>query len=266
MEKKGEIFSHSKLWVYESCPEYYKIKYVDKALPKLPISMSLFLGSVVHESLEWLYHQTKNREILVNELIENYSEIWDTNYSNEVKIYNGSPKEYFNKGVKFLVDYYMKNKPFKENTVGIEQKVLFSLDNEERYKIQGFIDRVVFNNGVYEVHDYKTNRIMKTQEELDSDRQLGLYHIGLKNVFGEGIKVRLYWHFLAFNQKLSSERTEQQLEKLKIETLELIEKIESDTEWAACGKKFCDWCEYKRKNNLNYREIVSLKNQELKFN
>ena len=55
MEGKEEVYSHSRLWLYENCPEYFKIKYLDKALPDLPVSMALFLGGVVHESLEWLY-------------------------------------------------------------------------------------------------------------------------------------------------------------------------------------------------------------------
>ena len=26
----GTLYSHSKLWLYESCPEFYKLKYIDK--------------------------------------------------------------------------------------------------------------------------------------------------------------------------------------------------------------------------------------------
>ena len=116
-------------------------------------------------------------------------------------------------------------------------------------------------DGTYEIHDYKTNQFMKKKSELDSDRQLGFYHIGLKEIFGKDIKVKLFWHFLSFNQKVSSERTDEQLEKLKIDTLNLIKSIESETKWKACGKKFCDWCEYKRKNSTNYEEVLNLRNK-----
>ena len=52
---------------------------------------------------------------------------------------------------------------------------------------------------------------------------------------------------------MESRRKEEELEQLKKETLELIKKIESTTFWPACGKKWCDWCEYKRLNSLeNY--------------
>ena len=261
MKEEGEIYSHSRLWLYENCPEYFKIKYLDNALPDLPVSMALFLGGLVHESLEWLYHQIKNREIGIDELIEDYSDRWNSQCSEKIRIPWGTPEEHFNRGVKFLVDYYVKNKPFKENTVAIERRVLFPLDSAGKYKIQGFIDRIVLNDdGVYEVHDYKTNQFMKCKEELDKDRQLGFYHLGLKEIFGEDVKVKLYWHFLSFNQMVSSERTDEQLEKLKSETLNLIKKIKSETIWQSCGKKFCDWCEYKRKNSTTYEEVLSLKN------
>ena len=260
MEEKEEVYSHSRLWLYENCPEYFKIKYLDRALPDFPVSMALFLGGVVHESLEWLYHQTRNREIKIDELIEHYSEKWTAQYDEGVRIPWGTPEEHFNRGIKFLVDYYVKNNPFKENTIAIEKRILFPLDSEGRYKIQGFIDRVVLNeDGIYEIHDYKTNQFMKNKEELDSDRQLGFYHIGLKEIFGNDIRVKLYWHFLSFNKRVSSERTDDQLAKLKKDTLNLIEKMKAETKWSACGKKFCDWCEYKRKNKINYEDVLGLK-------
>ena len=83
MEEKIEIYSHSRLWLYENCPEYFKIKYLDKALPDLPVSMALFLGGMIHESLEWLYHQTKNRK----------NAGYNSNYSHAVNNYWKYPKK-----------------------------------------------------------------------------------------------------------------------------------------------------------------------------
>jgi len=121
---------------------------------------------------------------------------------------------------------------------------------EDKHYIQGYIDRIVLNQGRYEVHDYKTNQKIKSQKEVDEDRQLAFYHLGLKKLFGENIKVDLIWHFLAFNEKVVSSRTDVELEKLRKDTLALIEKIENNTEWNACGSKWCDWCSYKKINGL----------------
>jgi len=253
----SKIFSHSRLWLYESCPEFYRLKYIDKKLPPMPTSMPLFLGSIVHESLEWLYHQIKHRKIEVDDLIEHFTDEWTKTFDENIKVENGDEVDAYNRGVRFLIDYYTKNKPFNQNVLAIEHKVLFPLDSEGKYKIQGFIDRLdMAEDGTYEVHDYKTNQSMKNKDQIDNDRQLALYDIGLRETFGKDIKVKLIWHFLNFNRQVVSERTSEQLEKLKLDTIELIKKIESATEWPACNGRYCDWCCYKRENGATYEQFI----------
>ena len=251
--KTGKMYSHSKLWLFESCPEFYKLKYIDKKVPPMPTSMPLFLGSVVHEALEWLYHQVRHREMNVDELIEYFTDQWTSQFNDNIRIDNGDEIDAYNKGVRFLMDYYTKNKPFKQNVLAIERKIIFPLDENGEYKIQGFIDRLdMAEDGTYEVHDYKTNQSMKRKEDLDSDRQLALYDIGLRETFGKDIKVKLIWHFLNFNLQVTSQRTPEELDNLRNDTLELIKKIESTTEWPACKGRYCDWCNYKKENGLTY--------------
>ena len=80
----------------------------------------------------------------------------------------------------------------------------------------------------------------------------------MKELFGKNIQVKLFWHFLAFNKKVGSERSQEQLDTLKNETLKLIKKIKETTYWPSCNKKWCDWCEYKRKNNLTYENFMKI--------
>lgn len=256
-KENGKVYSHSRLWLYESCPEFYKLKYIDKKLPVIPTHISLFLGSVVHEALEWLYHQVKYHEITIDELIEYFTERWTSQFSEDVRIENGDEVDAYNKAVRFLVDYYTKHRPFKENVLAIERKIMFPLDEEKKYFIQGYIDRLdLASDGTYEVHDYKTNAYPKKQSEVDNDRQLALYHIGLQETFGKDIKVKLIWHFLSHNLQMVSQRSEERLIKLRVETLNLVKEIESATEWPACKGKYCDWCRYKSEKGLTYEEFI----------
>lgn len=253
-KKKVKIYSHSKLWLYEHCPEAYKIKYIDKKFPELPKSIEAFLGDIVHQSLDWFYTELLKVNIVsLDDFIHQFIQYWKRNFSEELRI-NSSFNEnhYFNKGIKFLVDYYEKNKPFPDNTIATEKEFFFDLDEKGEYKIRGFIDRIVLNKkeNEYEVHDYKTNDWLKSQEEIDADGQLAFYHLGINDLFGKQEKVKLVWHFLAHNRKMESRRTQQELKHLKEETFILIKKIESTVSWPACGKKWCDWCEYKRRNGL----------------
>jgi len=107
---------------------------------------------------------------------------------------------------------------------------------------------VLSESGEFEVHDYKTNAMIKRQAEVDKDRQLAFYHLGLKETYGEEIKVKLIWHFLAHNKDVISHRSDEQLEELKESTLKLIKYIEGNDFWPPCGKRWCDWCSWKKNN------------------
>ncbi len=242
-----EVYSHSKLCLYESCPEAYKVKYIDKTFPELPSSIHAFLGSAVHSALEYLYEKLMGGKVItLDELIEFFARTWHDNYALDIRVPVGERAEdFFNRGMKFLIDYYHSNLPFSGETIDLERKIYFPL--AEGIYIVGYIDRIEKKeDGSYEVHDYKTNKKMKSQEEVDADRQLAFYHLGLQDLFGTDVRVILTWHFLAHNKKIHSFRTQEQLMKLKNETLDLIDKINNTKEWPACEKPWCDWCAYKR--------------------
>ncbi len=58
---------------------------------------------------------------------------------------------------------------------------MMRLDEEGEYKVGGAIDRLDEDDeGIYEIHDYKTSETLSEQKKLDDDRQLGLYQIGVQ--------------------------------------------------------------------------------------
>ncbi len=245
-----KIFSHSRLSSFEQCKLKYKFRYIDKIIPDMERTIESYLGNVVHSVLEWLYNQVKKNEIpTIDEVIVKYSEIWKKEYEEEILIVKKqmTAGDYFNKGIQFLIDYYMRHKPFDDNTLAVEKEIIFNLDDEGNYKIRGFIDRLVYNLDTeeYEVHDYKTSNNLPKQKFLDKDRQLALYSIAIKELFGEEKKVILVWHYLSFNQKLYSKRTDEQLKQLKQETLNLIREIELTSNFSHKKSALCNWCEYK---------------------
>ena len=241
-----KIFSHSRLSTFEQCKFKYKLRYLDNIIPDIEKTIESHLGNVVHSVLEWLYNQVKKNKIpTIDEVIVKYSEIWKKEYEEEILIVKKqmTAKDYFNKGIQFLIDYYMRHKPFDDNTLAVEKEIIFNLDEEGNYKIRGFIDRLVYNLDTeeYEVHDYKTSNNLPKQKTLDKDRQLALYSIAIKELFGEEKKVILIWHYLSFNKKFHSKRTDEQLKQLKQETLDLIKKIELTTEFSPKKSALCNW-------------------------
>jgi putative RecB family exonuclease len=244
----SKIYSHSRLSTFEQCPFKFKLRYIDKIKPAIERTIESHLGSAVHETLEWLYEQVMNKHIpTIDEIITDYAVRWQDTYSKDTLIVKKqlTQKDYFNKGVQFLINYYTKNHPFNDNTLETEKKILIELN--ENYKLQGFIDRLVHNleKDEYEIHDYKTANNLPLKEKIENDRQLALYSIAIKELFGDDKKVILVWHYLAHNQKIISRRTNQQLANLKKETIYLIEKIESTENFPSKKSILCNWCEYK---------------------
>ncbi len=244
-----EIYSHSKLSTFEQCPLKYKFRYIDKIKPEIKQTIEGFLGNKVHDVLEWIYIEAaKGRVIELDEIIQKYAEAWHKDLNEEIKVVKVefSTEDYFNKGVQFLVNYFLRNNPFRDNTLATEKKIVLDLDEQGEFKLQGYIDRLVHNKeeNIFEIHDYKTSSSMKTQEELDKDRQLALYSMGIKKLFPEVKDIHLIWHFLAFDKKMVSKRSDEQLEELRKEIIELIKKIRTTKEFPPIPGVLCRWCEF----------------------
>ena len=241
-----KIYSHSKLSTFEQCPLKYKYRYIDQIKPEIEKTIESHLGTCVHDTLEWLYTQSQKNTPTIDNLIKYYAEKWKEKYSPKIAIVRQefTEKDYFNKGINFLIGYYTKHHPFKDGTFELEKKIVIRLGE---HKIQGFIDRLSLNplTKEYEIHDYKTANFLPSQKKADEDRQLALYSIAIKEIFGQEKKVKLIWHYLAHNTELTSQRTNLQLKLLKQQVHELIKKIESTTYFPTNKSILCNWCEYK---------------------
>jgi putative RecB family exonuclease len=114
--------------------------------------------------------------------------------------------------------------------------------------MQGIIDRISrASDGAIEIHDYKTGARVPSQRNLDEDRQLALYQLGLSRHYGEDTEYRLVWHYVARNRTCVSTRSPEALETLRARTIARIDEIESATEFPARKISLCGWCEYKER-------------------
>ncbi|MBR9702173.1 PD-(D/E)XK nuclease family protein [Candidatus Pacearchaeota archaeon] len=247
----AKIYSHSRISSFEQCPLKFKFRYIDKIRLEITQTIETHLGRTVHDTLEWLYTQVQKAKVpTIDEIITHYTQKWEENYNPEIPIIKKefTVKDYFNKGVEFIINYYTKHQPFDDNTLETEKKIMIDLDDKGEYKIIGFIDRLSHDieKDEYEIHDYKTANNLPMQEQVDNDRQLALYAIAIKESVGEEKKVCLTWHYLAHNKKICSNRTNEQLKQLKKDTLNKIKEIESATVFPHNKSILCNWCEYKK--------------------
>ena len=241
-------YSHSQLSTYETCPHQYKLAYVDKIEVETE-GIEAFMGSRVHEALEKLYRDLKVTKLnTLEELLSFYHQSWEKNWNDMVQIVRKdySAEDYRRLGEKCITDYYKRYYPFDHGkTLGLEEYIYFPLEKEKDYWIRGFIDRVTLVDGsVLEIHDYKTSNRLPTKEEVESDRQLAFYQMGVAEKWQGIQEVKLIWHYLTFDTEIHSSRTHDQLDQLRQVTLELIQRIEADRRFLPKEGPLCDWCDY----------------------
>ena len=143
-------YSHSKLSTFEQCKLKYKFKYIDKIKTEVEKTIESHLGEIVHDTLEWLYEKVLEKQIpTIDSTIDFFSEKWQEEYLPDILIVNKelTEKDYFTKGIRFILDYYTKHHPFDDNTLELEKRIIIKLlsENNEEHEILGFIDRLAFN-------------------------------------------------------------------------------------------------------------------------
>jgi len=244
-----EIYSHSRLSSFESCPRKFHYRYVLK-LPVETESIEAFAGKRVHEVLERLYKAALQRRFpSLERVLRLFRELWTEHFKPETvriaRAENG-PELYRENGERCLTNYYRRFYPFDaDETLGLEQRVSFSLDAAGAYRVQGVIDRVVrARDGALEIHDFKTAQRVPNQQTLDRDRQLALYQIGVAEKYGADQPIRLVWHYLLRDQVRTSTRTPEALEDLREHTIQLIDAIRMERNFEPRPSALCGWCEF----------------------
>ena len=242
------IYSHSQLSTYEQCPLKYKLSYRDKIKRDIE-GVEAFLGLRVHETLKKCYDDARLTKLnSLPDLLSYYDSIWQQNWHDSIVITKKdlAAEHYQALGKKMIETYYQRYTPFDSDiTIQTEMRLNFALDDDNKYRMLGDIDRLSrTGDGLYQIRDYTTSAHLPSQEEADNDRQLGLYQIGVQKNWPDIKNMRLIWHYLAFDRELISSRSEEAISKLLAETTRLIDEIDSATDFPPKESGLCDWCAY----------------------
>jgi putative RecB family exonuclease len=243
------IFSHSRLSTFERCARRFQYRYVLN-IPAEGESVEAFMGKRVHEVLERLYQFAARGMVpSLARVLARFRANWSEQFDGaRLRIVRSElcAEDYQRSGERCLENAYRRLYPFDDETLGLERELAFPLDAEGLYPVRGVIDRLVrARDGALEIHDYKTGRRVPSQDELDRDRQLALYEIGVRSALREEGEVRLVWHYLLPNQLRTSSRTPEQLEALRESTRAAIDRIRAETSWEARPGRLCAWSEYR---------------------
>lgn len=241
------IYSHSRISTFEQCKYKYKLQYIDKIKVETPTTIEAFMGDVVHRTLQKLYSELQYQKLnKLKELLDFYNQTWEKEFSESILIVKKefTAENYRKMGENYLTLYYERYNPFDQMTIlGLETEERMTLSDGNEYHVR--IDKLACKGDTYYVCDYKTNSRMKDQDDVDSDRQLAMYSIWVKDKYRDAKKVVLLWHMLAFDKDVTSERNEIQLQKLMQEVVDTIKEMESCKEWPTKVSALCDYCVYK---------------------
>ena len=261
------FYSHSRLSCYEKCPFQYKLKYVDRVQPPLGTSIEAFVGSMVHDALEWLYRLVRDGRVATREeLAGKYQELWDAEWKDDIRVikHELAVEHYRSNGQQWVEQYWDRYQPFDQGiTIDLECKVYIDLPGGG--KVMGYIDRLEkAGNNHFVIHDYKTSGRLPTPHETENDRQLALYMLGIQQRYPDLKKIDLVWHFVRFDEDVWSQRTDEQLQEMAGQTTRLIETIEAAVTSGNLPTKtstLCDWCEF-RPVCPEFAHLYRLENQQ----
>jgi len=240
-------YSFSKISTFQECPFKYKLHYIDRAEVDTPTTVEAFMGALVHKTLEKLYKDLRFQKVnSLDKILHYYNENWEKEWTDDILIVKSEyrPENYQKMGEKYLRDYYGHYAPFDEmRIIDLETQDLIDLPDGSKYHIR--IDKLGCVGNTYYVCDYKTNMRMKDQEEADTDKQLAMYSIWVKNKFPDASKIVLKWHMLAFDKEIQSERSSEQLDELVKKTTENIIIIEQCSDFLPSTSNLCNYCGYR---------------------
>jgi putative RecB family exonuclease len=242
--------SYSSLETFTVCPAKFKFGAIDKI--KVPQSKEAFFGTIIHETLRMLHDPAKIVPPTEEEVLKYFSNRWVP----EMWADKDEESIAFSQGVKILKEYYQKNYPTNFNIVDLETRFdaqVFDKDSNENHLITGKIDRIDKIKNGFEIIDYKTSKKMPPQKSIDENLQLSTYHLGIANrwpsIEEKNAKVKLSLYFLRHSEKLSTERTAEQLNETREKILRIIRQIkemEEKEEFKPRANALCDWCGYQK--------------------
>lgn len=233
--------SFSKLQTYTRCPWLYHLVYNEgwRAEPKGNMALGLSLHRALAE-----YLAPDNKERSLNRLLEIYDQVW----VNEGYVSTQETLDAYDNGRKMLERYVEGDAARKSSVVATEATFHVNFDGIELW---GTVDRIDQTpDGFYEVVEYKTQAESWTSARLESDLQMTLYEVGVRQGLGFS-PLRLKYFFLSTGEYVEVRRTEEQRKEvmnLLMETAQQMRKKNFQP-----NKSYCSKCEF-GKRCVNYEE------------
>lgn len=240
------IYSYSRLESFKQCPRKYAYQYIEKPDVEKQPTIEAHLGTVCHETVQQIYKDLLlSKRMSLEETLAFYDDRWERIKPPNLRIIRDryTEQNYKDTGRRYVEEFYKTNSPFNDGrTIGIEKQLQINING---IQMIGYIDRLVdHGSGQYEIIDYKTNKDLPSPDDLNSNWQLPLYHIGLSEILPDIKDVTCTWYFLAHGKPISLKKQAEHLDQLKKDIQELVVKINETQEFEPKVSALCSWCDF----------------------
>ena len=149
-----------------------------------------------------------------------------------------------------LIDAFYRGELAGDGRAVLHEELDFELpldpgDGAPTVLVHGSIDRIDrLPSGGIEVIDYKTGR-PSSQKGVDESLQLSIYALACRDALGLGTPERVTLYFTESSTRMSTARTDEQLDQARADVLALATRIRSGDFAATPSSRTCGWCDFR---------------------
>jgi len=239
----SNTYSFSRVKCFQQCPLRYRFRYIEGRKEAFR-SIESFLGSTVHDVLEWLYaRRDAGTDPDESEVLAEFARRWTEGRDPTVAIIriNNDDEEYIRLGREMLTRFF--NETFsrdRSRTVSLEQRLSKRLSDEVLFT--GFADRIGrTDKGRLFVIDYKTSRSEGDGSEFSEGLQAPLYAACVLDHHNDDEALAGY-HYLRHGTTRWQQVDRDRARQLVARFLDLVFEVETAGDFPARPGVLCSWC------------------------
>ena len=222
--------SYTQIYLYQSCPLYYKLQYIDGLKPKDKWYFSF--GLTLHFCAEYFFKVRVPPPPSLDKLLQFYQQNWIS------EGYESAEEEakYRAYGREILAKFWEIHSADFRMPIAVEWP--FHIDIEG-VKLAGKIDRVdKLESGGLSIVDYKTDKELFTRDDLETNLQLTLYQLAVEKMWYLPVERLTLYHLRSNTPCSCAARDEALLEEARHLVLEVAKNI-AEGEFPAVENQYC---------------------------
>ncbi|HEX9890264.1 MAG TPA: PD-(D/E)XK nuclease family protein [Nitriliruptorales bacterium] len=241
IDEHGRVrLSFSRIDTYRTCSLQFRYAYIDRLPGRAAPALSF--GTSIHAALERFYDRKIPQTPSEDDLVGFLYDLWDPTGFKHVSREEQLANYRFAQDV--LRRWYRR-----EARTGFrmpaETERWFELGVDGVATVVGSIDRldVVDDDGNLEVIDYKTNRRLKTREQVAGSLQLAIYALACQHLFGR-LPAAVSLDFVVPGVRVRVPLEELDLDGAREAIVQTADRVRAEL-YEPTPNRLCNWCDFR---------------------